>query len=89
MSAQVSEPGRGHFVDGEWVNDGGSETFVSENPATGEPLGTFPRGTHADVERAVDAAAAAFPAWRSLSYVERAEHLAAIGARTELGALVE
>ena len=73
MSQQVHDPA-GHYVDGEWV-DGDGETFESVDPATGEPLGAFHRGTPAEVERAVAATEDAFPAWRALSYVDRAEHL--------------
>ncbi|AQL43828.1 aldehyde dehydrogenase [Halorientalis sp. IM1011] len=72
MSQQVEGPA-GHYVDGEWI--GGGETFESVDPATGEGLGEFHRGTPAEVERAVTAAAEAYPAWRDLSYIDRAEHL--------------
>ncbi|QAU12389.1 aldehyde dehydrogenase family protein [Halorubrum sp. BOL3-1] len=64
-----------HYIDGEWVDGDGSETFESENPATGESLGEFHRGTPDDVDRAVDAADAAFEEWRELSRIERAEYL--------------
>ena len=75
MSEQLSEAAGSHYVDGEWTEGTGEETFESENPATGEALGTFQRGTPGDVERAVDAAEEAFDGWRSLSYVDRAEYL--------------
>jgi aldehyde dehydrogenase (NAD+) len=64
-----------HYVEGEWVDGDGTETFDSENPATGETLGTFRRGTETDVERAVAAAEDAAEAWRGLSYIDRAEYL--------------
>ena len=64
-----------HYIDGDWVPGAGTETFTSENPATGAALGEFHRGTPADVERAVDAAAAAFPEWRDRSRIDRAEYL--------------
>ena len=63
------------YIDGEWRSGEGSETFASENPATGETLGEFGRGTPADVDRAVDAAREAFEEWRALSRIERAEYL--------------
>ena len=56
MSQQPSEAAGDHYVDGEWTAGTGEETFASENPATGETLGTFQRGTPEDVSRAVDAA---------------------------------
>ena len=63
-----------HYIDGTWV-DGDGDTFESTNPATGESLGVFPRGTSDDVERAVEAAERAFASWRDLSYIDRAEYL--------------
>ncbi len=72
MSQRATGPA-GHYVDGEWIGDG--ETFESEDPATGESLGEFRRGAPADVERAVSAAEAAFPAWSDRSYIDRAVHL--------------
>jgi len=71
----MSDPYHQHYIDGEWVSGTGSETFESENPATGETLGTFERGTPEDVESAVDAADAAFEEWRELSRIQRAEYL--------------
>jgi aldehyde dehydrogenase (NAD+) len=63
-----------HYVAGEWVAGDGDD-FESTNPATGETLGTFPRGTEAEVERAIEAANEAFEEWRELSYIDRAEYL--------------
>ncbi len=63
------------YIAGEWTTGSGDETFHSENPATGEHLGTFPHGTEEDVERAVAAAEDAFEEWRSLSRIDRAEYL--------------
>jgi aldehyde dehydrogenase (NAD+) len=64
----------GHYVEGEFVDGSGGETFDSVEPATGETLGTFPRGTTDDVDAALAAAAAAAE-WRALSYIDRAEYL--------------
>ena len=64
-----------HYIDGEWVTGQGSETFHSENPATGETLGEFHRGTPADVDDAVGAAQTAYEQWRELSRIDRAEYL--------------
>jgi aldehyde dehydrogenase (NAD+) len=63
-----------HYIDGGWVT-GNGEKFPSENPATGETLGTFPRGTESEVDRALAAADDAFEEWRNLSYIDRAEYL--------------
>ncbi|MFC4448609.1 aldehyde dehydrogenase family protein [Halorussus aquaticus] len=64
-----------HYIDGEWVTGESSDTFTSQNPATGEALGEFYHGTPGDVERAVEAADEAFEEWRELSRIDRAEYL--------------
>jgi len=64
-----------HYVDGEWVAGEGTETFESENPATGESLGEFHRATTAEVDRAAAAADAAYETWRAMSRIDRAEYL--------------
>jgi len=74
MSQQATEQAHGHYIGGEWTT-GDGPTFESENPATGEPLATFQRGTAADVDAALEAAESAFAAWRDKSYIDRAEHL--------------
>ncbi|MFB6184136.1 MAG: aldehyde dehydrogenase family protein [Haloarculaceae archaeon] len=62
-----------HYIDGEWVDGSGDETFESYNPATGETLAEFHRATEDDVERAVAAADEASEEWRAMSYIDRAE----------------
>ncbi|MFB6309449.1 MAG: aldehyde dehydrogenase family protein [Haloarculaceae archaeon] len=74
MSKQIESTSR-HYIDGEWTSGTGAETFESVNPATGEVLGEFHRGTETDVQRAVEAAERAFEEWNALSYIDRAEHL--------------
>ncbi|MFB6221647.1 MAG: aldehyde dehydrogenase family protein, partial [Halolamina sp.] len=64
-----------HYIDGEWTDGTGDETFTSENPATGEELGTFRRGTEDDVDEALSVAEDAFEEWRELSHIDRAEYL--------------
>ncbi len=64
-----------HYIDGEWTEGSGTETFASENPATGETLAEFHRGTEADIDRALAAAEAAEEEWRELSHIDRAEYL--------------
>jgi aldehyde dehydrogenase (NAD+) len=64
-----------HYIDGEWVEGDGDETFESYNPANGEELGTFHRATESDVDRAMAAADEAFEEWRELSRIDRAEYL--------------
>jgi aldehyde dehydrogenase (NAD+) len=64
-----------HYIDGEWVDGHGEETFESHNPATGESLGEFRQGTEADVDDAIAAADAVEEEWQSLSRIDRAEYL--------------
>ncbi|MDY6817952.1 MAG: aldehyde dehydrogenase family protein [Halobacteriales archaeon] len=75
MSQQAASGTYKHYIDGEWVEGDGEETFESINPATGETLGEFNRGTEADIDRALAAADDAFEEWRSMSYIDRAEVL--------------
>ncbi len=74
MSQQTTGPSK-HYIGGEWTEGDGTETFESTDPATGERLGEFKQGTEVDVDRALAAAEEAFPEWRNLSYVDRAEYL--------------
>ena len=60
-----------NYVGGEWTDAASGETFESKVPATGETLGTFPRSTAEDVDRAVAAAKAAFEEWRLVPAPER------------------
>ena len=60
-----------NFIAGEWIrpNLGGSPVF---NPSTGDVVAECPMGGAAEVSAAVEAAAAAFPAWRDTPVIERA-----------------
>jgi acyl-CoA reductase-like NAD-dependent aldehyde dehydrogenase len=58
-------------IGGEWVDAASGATFESVVPATGEPLGSFPRSTADDVDRAVAAAKAAYEEWRLVPAPER------------------
>jgi acyl-CoA reductase-like NAD-dependent aldehyde dehydrogenase len=64
-----------NYIGGEWVDASGGETFESLIPATGEPIGEFPRSTPEDVDRAVAAAKEAFESWRLVPAPKRAEVL--------------
>ncbi len=63
------------YVDGRWIDaDDGSRLDVV-NPSTGAKLTTVPKLGAAETSRAVDAAAAAWPAWRELLAGERSNLL--------------
>lgn len=62
-----------NYINGEWkLSEADIAIFA---PATNEALGTVPAMSQAEVDEAMTAARRALPAWRSLSYVERAVYL--------------
>src|SRR6185503_15730076 len=63
------------WIANEWVGAADGRVFDVVNPATEEVLDTAPRAAAADVDRAVAAAARAFPEWRRTPGIERAEKL--------------
>lgn len=65
----------GLFINGEWVDAEGGKTFETFNPATGEKLADCADASPADIDRAVAAARAAFPAWSKTSPEQRANML--------------
>lgn len=64
-----------NFVGGEWVDAVEGETMEVLNPATGDAIAQVPRGSQADVDRAVEAAKKALPEWRETTPQERSEFL--------------
>jgi 1-pyrroline dehydrogenase len=63
------------FIGGEWVAGSGDEGQPIINPATGETIAEVPRGTEADVDRAVKAARKAYSEWFESTPRERSEML--------------
>ncbi len=67
------------LIDGEWVDSSDGRTFEVETPAKrGQVIAKVPRAGAADVDRAVKAAHAAFPAWRATAPRERGRLLSLI-----------
>jgi malonate-semialdehyde dehydrogenase (acetylating) / methylmalonate-semialdehyde dehydrogenase len=64
-----------NFINGAWVASSGTTLLDVKNPATGELLAKVPLSTSGDVDAAVQAAKAAFPAWRAVPPVQRARYL--------------
>lgn len=83
-----------NFIGGEWRAAAGERTFEQRNPAwLHEVTGTFADSSTADVEAAIAAARAAFPAWRALSPQKRKAYLdrslrAMIERREEVAAVI-
>ena len=68
------------YINGEWVGATGEGVIEVVNPATEEVIGSVPVGSQADVDAAVMAARAAFPAWSATSSEERIAALNALSA---------
>lgn len=69
-----------NFVNGTWVPGGSGQTRPNVNPAdTGDVVGDFTESDAADVTAAIDAAAAAQPAWDEIGPIERAKILTRAG----------
>ena len=60
------------YVNGAWMDADGGQTINVSNPATGEHIGTVPLMGAAETRRAIEAANAAWPAWRKKTAKERA-----------------
>ncbi|MGD2133143.1 MAG: aldehyde dehydrogenase family protein [Maricaulaceae bacterium] len=63
------------YINGEWVDPVTPKTGDVINPATEEPAGKISLGSTADVDKAMAAARAAFPAWSTTSREERIAYL--------------
>ena len=62
----------GSYINGEWVHPQSERLVRNINPAdTHDVIAEFPAATATDVQRALEAAQAAFPAWRNLPGPER------------------
>ena len=64
MSAETREStSKRLFIGGDWADAEDGRTFEDRDPFTGELVANVAAGTRADARRAVEAAAAAAPAW--------------------------
>ncbi|MEO6156876.1 MAG: aldehyde dehydrogenase family protein, partial [Ilumatobacteraceae bacterium] len=71
------------YINGKWIPSNGSGTHSVTDSATEEVIATIPEGNAADVDAAVAAAKAAFPAWSALAKEQRADYLMKIVAGLE------
>jgi aldehyde dehydrogenase (NAD+) len=60
------------YVNGQWIPSISSGVLTVTNPVTEQPIATVPRGGDEDVEKAVQAAARAFPEWSQTPVADRA-----------------
>ncbi len=60
-----------NWINGRWVDSAGADRLDADNPATGEVIASVPLSTDAEIDAAVQAAKAAFPAWRDTPAVDR------------------
>jgi 1-pyrroline dehydrogenase len=76
-----------HFIGGSFVDSASGETLEVINPANDQVIARVPKSGSEDVDRAVEAADAAFPAWGAATPAERSGALLkladAIEARAE------
>ncbi len=71
------------LIDGQWVNASNGECMNIHNPGTGELIGSVPKATVQDVERAVAAAQKGKEAMRKLTALQRYEILMRIALAME------
>ena len=74
-TAIITEAKVPHYIDGQWVESNAGEWSEIVNPATGETLGKVPLSGAGEVTKAIDAAAAAYPAWRRTPPEDRIQPL--------------
>jgi len=60
------------FINGKWVKSSSGKTFPINNPATDEIIAQVTNLDAADADKAIAAANAAFPKWKSITGKERA-----------------
>ena len=63
------------YINGQWRTSGATEFLNVQNPATAEVIAQTPLGGAAEVNAAVEAAAAAYPEWRRTPPQDRIQYL--------------
>ncbi len=77
------KPRYDHWIGGEYVKPASGQYFENVTPVTGRVFCEVARGNAEDVEKALDAAHAAFKTWRHTSVTERSNILLKIADRME------
>ena len=73
----------GNYIGGEWVEPKRGQYFENTSPVNGKVFAEIPRSTSEDIDRALDAAHKAAPAWGKTSPAARAAILNQIADRME------
>ena len=61
------------YIDGQWCDAAGGQTYDAMNPAKGEPFAKIPKGGREDAQRAIAAANEAAKTWSKVPLFERAD----------------
>ncbi len=72
MATLLKQPEVKNYINGKFIRNGQASMDVI-SPLTGEVISTLPLSTYADLDEAVKAAQAAFPAWSKLTLKERVQ----------------
>ena len=72
-----------NYISGKFVEPESGEWLEDLSPATGEKIALIPKSNHHDINKAVDAARKALPAWSSLTNLDRASWLNKIADKLE------
>lgn len=72
-----------HYINGQWVAPSGGEYFDNISPVDGKVFTQAARGNAADIDKAIDAATAAFQTWSKSAVTFRSNILLKIAQRIE------
>lgn len=75
MSVTANKETLLNYISGQWHRSTAAEQLEVHNPATAEVIASVPLSSRAEVDRAVQAALAAFPGWRNTPVVDRVQPL--------------
>ena len=75
MLTKIDFKKESNLIGGTWVAADSGTTILVTDPATGKTIGSVPNCGQAEIRRAIEAAHAAFPAWRKKTATERAGFL--------------
>ena len=59
------------FINGEWLDAVGGETFAVKNPSDSSTIGTMPAISRNEVKKAIDSAHSSWLGWKKLTGKER------------------